>query len=92
MFRTSSELPEHVSDTNNFPDFDPNSPIWKVVDSKGKPIPSRNPVVVEGNEASDSFEEESSSRKMTETTQKKGGKVTTPFGSTQAAMEEDEED
>ncbi len=38
LFRTSSELPNHAG--SSFPDFDENSPIWKVVDSNGKPIAS----------------------------------------------------
>ena len=44
LFRTSSELPEYVSG-GNLPDFDSNSPIWRVVDSGGKPIPSHKPPV-----------------------------------------------
>ena len=39
LFRTTSELPNHSS--GSFPDFDEDSPIWRVVDSQGKPIQSR---------------------------------------------------
>ena len=42
LFRTNSDLPEHPEDAYH-PDFDENSPIWKVVDASGKPVPSRNP-------------------------------------------------
>lgn len=45
LFRTSSELPGHSS--GSFPDFDENSPIWRVVDSKGKPIQSHKQVIAE---------------------------------------------
>lgn len=41
LFRTSSKIPRHPS-TVYLPDFDEDSPIWKVVDSKGKTIPLRN--------------------------------------------------
>ncbi len=40
VFRTSSALPEH-STLSSFPDYDENSPIWKVVDSIGRTVPSR---------------------------------------------------
>jgi formylglycine-generating enzyme required for sulfatase activity len=46
LFRTSSALPSHSSGSG-FSDFDENSPIWKVVDSNGKPIPSHKLVVAE---------------------------------------------
>ena len=39
LFRTSSALPGHSSGSG-FPDFDEDSPIWRVVDSNGKSIPS----------------------------------------------------
>ena len=35
LFRTTAELPDHPG--GGFPDFDEFSPVWKVVDSKGKP-------------------------------------------------------
>ena len=37
LFRTSSELPGHPAN-NAFPDYDDESPVWRIVDSKGKPI------------------------------------------------------
>ena len=40
LFRTSSELPAHPGSTS-FPDFVDSSPIWKVVDANGRPIPAR---------------------------------------------------
>lgn len=40
LFRTTTELPDSPR-SDSFPDFNPNSPVWKVVDSKGKPIPPR---------------------------------------------------
>ena len=40
LFRTTTELPDSPR-ADSFPDFNPNSPIWKVVDSKGKPIPPK---------------------------------------------------
>ena len=40
LFRTSSELPAHPG-TSTFPDFADNSPIWKVVNASGRPIPAR---------------------------------------------------
>ncbi len=46
LFRTTSQLPDHKTDTN-YPDYDPNSPIWKVVDSRGKPIQTRTTVITE---------------------------------------------
>ena len=46
LFRTSSKTPHHPS-TVYLPDFDENSPIWKVVDSKGKPIPLRTDLVAD---------------------------------------------
>jgi len=56
LFRTSSDLPESVSG-GNLPAFDPDSPIWRVVDSKGRPIPSHKkpPVAAESkqNEAAE---------------------------------------
>ena len=42
LFRTTPELPPHPTG-DSLPDFDENSPIWKVVDSNGRPIPSRSP-------------------------------------------------
>ncbi len=45
LFRTSSALPNHSG--SGVPDFDEDSPIWRVVDSKGKSIPSHKPPVVE---------------------------------------------
>ena len=39
LFRTTSELPDHSG--GSFPDFDEDSPVWKVVDSYGKPISAR---------------------------------------------------
>lgn len=52
LFRTSSTLPGHSSGSS-FPDFDDDSPIWKVVDAKGKPIPSHKPPVVEETQVAD---------------------------------------
>ena len=40
LFRTTSELPKHMG-SSDFPDFDEDSPIWRVVDSQGRPIPLR---------------------------------------------------
>lgn len=40
LFCTSSELPKYI-ENNDFPDFDKDSPIWRIVDSQGKPIPLR---------------------------------------------------
>ena len=37
LFRTSSELPGHPAN-NAFPDYDDESPVWRIVDSKGKTI------------------------------------------------------
>lgn len=52
LFRTTSELPGHSSDSS-FPDFDEDSPIWKVVDAKGKPIPSRSQAAVKAENVTD---------------------------------------
>ena len=52
LFRTTSELPKHSGDS--FPDFEEDSPIWRVVDSQGKPIPSRNPAASDREMNSDS--------------------------------------
>ena len=40
LFRTTSELPE-LTDGGSLPKFNADSPVWKVVDSKGKPIPAK---------------------------------------------------
>lgn len=40
LFRTSESMPDQ-SFGSDIPEYDPDSPIWKVVDSKGKPIPER---------------------------------------------------
>lgn len=42
LFRTSDELPPSFS-TDSAVAYDKNSPVWKVVDSRGKPIPSHIP-------------------------------------------------
>lgn len=50
LFRTSSQLPEHTAGRGGYdpvPDFDDDSPIWKIVNSKGKPIPSHKPPIIE---------------------------------------------
>ncbi len=46
LFRTTPELPSHPTG-DSLPDFDEDSPIWNVVDSRGKPIPSRTPASAE---------------------------------------------
>lgn len=40
LFRTSEDLPEQ-SYGNGIPEFDPDSPVWKIVDAKGNPFPVR---------------------------------------------------
>ena len=40
LFRTSEDLPEQ-SYGNEIPEFDPDSPVWKIVDAKGNPFPVR---------------------------------------------------
>ena len=40
LFRTSESIPDE-SFGSDIPEYDPDSPIWKIVDSKGKPIPER---------------------------------------------------
>ncbi|MBP5586405.1 MAG: hypothetical protein J6Y92_08650 [Lentisphaeria bacterium] len=52
LFRTSEELPPSFSDDAAVA-YDKNSPIWKVVDSRGKPIPSHNPSVTKKDGPSD---------------------------------------
>lgn len=62
LFRTSSALPGHSSGSG-FPDFDEDSPIWKVVDSKGKPIPSHKPPVIEEKQVVEEKKEAAASKK-----------------------------
>ena len=40
LFRTSSNIPDPPRD-GNIPDFNPDGPVWKVVDSRGRPIPPK---------------------------------------------------
>lgn len=61
LFRTSSRLPNHSS--GNIPDFDDDSPIWKIVNSKGKPIPSHKPPVIEEKQVAEEKKEAAASKK-----------------------------
>jgi hypothetical protein len=64
LFRTTSELPPHPG--GSFPDFDEDSPIWKVVDARGKTIPSRYPIDPTTRKNSDPAQQQKS---VTRTTQ-----------------------
>lgn len=61
LFRTSSHLPNHPS--GSLPDFDEDSPIWKIVNSKGKPIPSHKPPVTEEKQVVEEKKEDAASKK-----------------------------
>ena len=41
LFRTSEDLPDQ-SFGSEIPEFDPDSPVWKIVDAKGNPFPIRS--------------------------------------------------
>ncbi|MBQ7730526.1 MAG: hypothetical protein IJT68_01675 [Lentisphaeria bacterium] len=52
LFRTSEELPPSFS-TDSAVAYDQNSPVWKVVDSRGRAIPSYNPSASESGKKSE---------------------------------------
>lgn len=56
LFRTSDVLPPSFS-TDSAVAYDQNSPVWKVVDSRGKPIPSHIPSVTKKDGSSDASAE-----------------------------------
>ena len=51
LFRTSNDLPPSFTDSSAVA-YDKNSPIWKVVDSRGRSIPSHNPPVTQKDDSS----------------------------------------
>ena len=79
LFRTSDVLPPSFS-TDSAVAFDKNSPVWKVVDARGKPIPSHLPPAAEkdgspdasaGAKSSSGAEDSASSQEKQTSTQPK---------------------
>ena len=73
LFRTASELPGHPSG-GSFPDFEEDGPIWSVVDSRGKPIPSHKPAaaVADRKKDSDSADKTQPAKNVSTSTQTRG--------------------
>ena len=67
----ASELPGHPSG-GSFPDFEEDSPIWSVVDSRGKPIPSRKTAVADRKKDSDSADKTQPAKNVSTSTQTRG--------------------
>ena len=70
LFRTSNDLPPSFTDSSAVA-YDKNSPIWRVVDSRGRSIPSHNPPVTQKDDSSGASADVKSSSGTSSSSQEK---------------------